>query len=68
MLEPGFMQRPLAQQIIRALDALEGSQMFCKSHRPEEQHKQAQARATLQQLQQLAPVTYAGVMRRLGRR
>jgi hypothetical protein len=60
-----FMQRPLAQKIIRALDAIDEFWCFGKTHRPEEQAKRDAARETLKHLRETCPVTYAAVMQRL---
>lgn len=62
-----FMQRPLAQKIIRAQSALFESLCYAKTYCPIEQAKQREARETLDLLRRTCPVTFNAVMRRLGR-
>ncbi len=66
MQDNDFMQRPLAQKIIRAHSDLISSLCFAKDHRPEEREIQRKARETLDLMRRTCPVTYAAVMRRLG--
>lgn len=62
-----LLQRPLAQKIIRALDAIDEFYCFGKTHRPEEQAKRNAARETLTHLRETCPTVFKAVMRRLGR-
>lgn len=61
-----FMLRPLAQKIVRALDALDMFWCFGKTHRPEEIAKRDEALATLAHMRATCPVVYNAVMKRLG--
>jgi len=67
MLDDDFMQRPLAQKIIRAQSDLIELLCFAKTYCPIEQAKQREARATLDLLKRTCPITYNAVMRRFGR-
>lgn len=67
MIDNFLIHNPIAKQIVEALDVLAMSHCFAKTHRPEEQKKIADARATLDALRGEYPTTYAMTMRRLGR-
>jgi len=63
--DDALLSRPLAQKIIRAQSDLIEFFCFGKTHRPEEQSKRDQARATLDHLAKTCPTVYRAVMRRL---
>lgn len=61
-----FLQRPLAQKIIRAHSDLIASLCYAKSYCPIEKERQRKASETLDLLRRTCPVVYKAVMRRLG--